>query len=179
MNAAPRAPDDFFVPPGLREPGVEPRGKAAFPRLVRTVGGHEQAQPCRLEILIVENDRRLAQTLKDIVELERAYRVTGIAGDLAQTMAAITAHRPQLALIDIHLGGNATGIEVAARTHEAGIPTLFSTANPLPFPVPELAIGCLCKPYTCYSVSQSLRVVEQLIRGDKPDLDLPLELELY
>ena len=34
------------------------------------------------------------------------------------------------------------------------VPTLFTTANPLPFPVPEIALGCLCKPYSCYSVSK-------------------------
>ncbi|MDQ3140280.1 MAG: hypothetical protein M3Q15_06100 [Pseudomonadota bacterium] len=121
----------------------------------------------------------LATVLKEFIEFEGVHRVTGIARDLAGTLVAIKAHRPGLALIDIHLDGNATGIEVAAKAREYGVPTLFSTADPLPFPVPEVALGCLCKPYTSYSVSQSLRIAQQLIRGCPVDHDVPFELELY
>ncbi len=178
MNAAPRAPDDFLVPLTARDGKAEPRAPGPFPRIVHDAASDERA-PCRLDILIVENDEQLAVMLRDIIELERAYRVTHIARDLAETLGVIAVHRPGLALVDLHLGGNATGIEVAAKTKEAGIPTLFSTANPLPFPVPELALGCLCKPYTCYSVAQALRIAEQLIRGEPVNHDIPLELELY
>jgi len=83
-------------------------------------------------------------------------------------------------LIDLHLAGSATGIEVAARARERSVPTLFTTANPLPFPVPELALGCLCKPYSRYSVSQSLRIAESIIIGNAAEgADIPPERELY
>ena len=178
MNAAPRTPDDF-IPLILYEGNVDLRGPASVRSDPRFAGGDKRPQHGLLEILIVENDPQISAILKDIIEIDGAYRVTGIATDLAETMAAIEAHRPGLALIDMHLGGVATGIEVAVRALEAGVPTLFSTGNPLPFPVPELALGCLCKPYTCYSVSQSLRIVEQIIRGVPVDPQVPLELELY
>ena len=178
MNAAPRTPDDF-IPLILYEGNVDVRGPASVPSDARFAGGAERPGLGLLEILIVENDPHISAVLKDIIEVDGAYRVSGIATDLAGTLAAIEAHRPGLALIDMHLGGVATGIEVAVRALEAGVPTLFSTGNPLPFPVPELALGCLCKPYTCYSVSQSLRIVEQLIRGVPLDPEIPLELELY
>ena len=93
-------------------------------------------------------------------------------------IAAIEAHLPGLALVDIHLGGNATGIEVAAKGARAWRAELFPTANPVSFSVPEVALGCLCKPYTCYSVARSLRIVHQLIRGDPVDRDIPVELKL-
>ena len=178
MNAAPRTPDDF-IPLILYEGNVDVRGPASVRTDSRFGGGNERPELGLLEILIVENDVQISAILKDIIELDRVYRVTGIATDLAETMAAIEAHRPGLALIDMHLGGVATGIEVAVRALDAGVPTLFSTGNPLPFPVPEVALGCLCKPYTCYSVSQSLRIVEQLIRGGPVEHEIPLELELY
>ena len=82
-------------------------------------------------------------------------------------------------LIDLHLDGHATGIEVAARARERSMPTLFTTADPLPFPVPEFALGCLCKPYNCYSVAQTLRIAESLIVGRAANGDVPPELELY
>jgi len=178
LNAAPRIPDDF-IPLVVYEGDVHARAPASVRRDAPVAGGAERPEHGTLEILIVENDPQISMILKDIIEFDRAYRVTAIAADLAETMAAIEVHRPGLAMIDMHLGGVATGIEVAVRAIEAGVPVLFSTGNPLPFPVPELALGCLCKPYTCYSVSQTLRIAEQLIRGDKTDLDIPLELELY
>ncbi|HEU4877488.1 MAG TPA: response regulator [Sphingomicrobium sp.] len=178
MNAAPRVPDDF-IPLIVYDGVVELRVPARSRPTARPSGTVERPEHGMLEILIVENDPQISDILKDMIEFDRTYRVTGIATDLTQTLAAIESHRPGLALVDIHLGGYATGIEVAARTLEAGIPTLFSTGHPLPFPVPELALGCLCKPYTCYSVSQSLRIAEQIIRGDSVDYEVPLELELY
>jgi two-component system, response regulator PdtaR len=178
LNAAPRIPDDF-VPFILYDGNAEVRGRGRGRRKSQFPTIAEQSDQCMLEILIVENDAQLGTMLKDMIEIEPVFRVTNIAGDLAGTLAAIEVHRPEIALIDIHLGGYATGIEVAARMLEIGIPTLFSTANPLPFPVPELALGCLCKPYTCYSVAQSLRIARQLIRGEQVDPDIPLELELY
>ena len=133
-----------------------------------------------MQVLIVENDPQVATALKAIVEINRLHSVTGIACDLDGAMASIEACPPQLVLIDLDLAGNATGIEVAARARERNVPTLFTTASPLPFPVPELALGCLRKPYSCYSVAQSLRIAETIIIGQPADGgDIPPELELY
>ena len=133
-----------------------------------------------MQVLIVENDSDVASILKDIVEIDQAHTVTGIAIDLDGAIASIDACPPQLALIDLHLAGNATGIEVAARARERSVPTLFTTGSPLPFPVPEIALGCLCKPYNCYSVAQALRIAERIIAsGAANGDDVPPELELY
>ena len=133
-----------------------------------------------MQVLIVENDADVASVLKDIVELDQTHRVTGIAIDLDAAIASMEACPPQLALVDLHLAGNATGIEVAARARERQVPTLFTTGSPLPFPVPEIALGCLCKPYSCYSVAQALRIAEHIItNGAANSDDIPPELELY
>ena len=132
-----------------------------------------------MQVLIVENDAQVATVLKDIVEIDHTHVVTGIVNDVDEAMASIAACPPQLVLVDLHLTGNATGVEVAARARERSVPILFTTANPLPFPVPELALGCLCKPYNCYSVAQALRIAERIIVGDPAVGDIPPELELY
>ena len=133
-----------------------------------------------MQVLIVENDADIATVLKDIVEIDQTHTVTGIAIDLAAAIASMEACPPQLALVDLHLGGSSTGIEVAARARERKVPTLFTTASPLPFPVPEIALGCLCKPYTCYSVSQALRIAERIIVSGAANGDeVPPELEIY
>lgn len=133
-----------------------------------------------MQVLIVENDAKLATILKDIVEIDHSHTVTGIVRDIDAAIASIEACPPQLALIDLHLAGTATGIEVAARARERNVPTLFTTASPLPFPVPEIALGCLCKPYSCYSVAQALRIAECIIIGEVTMRDdVPPDLELY
>jgi len=132
-----------------------------------------------MKVLIVENDADVAEMLKDIVEIDRLHIVTGIAVDLDEAIALIVACPPELILIDLHLAGNSTGIEVAARARERHVPILFTTASPLPFPVPELALGCLCKPYSCYSVAQSLRIAERIINHQRVPDEIPFELEIY
>ena len=132
-----------------------------------------------MEILIVEDDLRIAEILKQIVEIDQLHRVACISSDLRSALAAIEHYHPQLALIDLHLAQHTSGIEVAAKARERNVPSLFTTASPLPFPVPEIAIGCLSKPYTCYSVGQSLRIAEQIIGGVPNAEDVPKELELY
>lgn len=132
-----------------------------------------------MQVLIVENDANVATVLKDIVEIDLMHSVTGIATDLDGAIASIEACPPELVLIDLHLAGNATGIEVAARARERSVPILFTTASPLPFPVPELALGCLCKPYSCYSVAQSLRIAERIINHQSVTDEIPFELEIY
>ena len=133
-----------------------------------------------MQVLIVEDDPRVATVLKEIVEIDQAHVVTGIANDLDEAMALMERCLPHLVLIDLSLSGNSTGIEVAARARARDIPTLFTTANPLPFPVPELALGCLCKPYRCYSVAQALSIAERIITGEATNgHDVPPELQLY
>lgn len=132
-----------------------------------------------MQVLIVENDAKLAVILKEIVEIDQMHTVTGIVCDVDGAIASIEACPPQLALVDLHLGGHATGIEVAARARERQVPTLFTTADPLPFPIPELALGCLCKSYNCYSVAQSLRIAERIIDHLSIPNEIPLELEVY
>ena len=51
-----------------------------------------------LKILIVEDDRQLATTLKYLVEDNPRYRVVAIADDLDSAVAAAAEHGPELAL---------------------------------------------------------------------------------
>ena len=67
-----------------------------------------------MQVLIVENDAKLATILKDIVEIDHMHTVTGIAGDLDGAIASIDSCPPQLALIDIVLEEE-DGIQCARR----------------------------------------------------------------
>lgn len=135
-----------------------------------------------LNILIVEDDPLLAETVKDLIELNPRFRVTALANDLASAVAAVEERRPDLALVDLQLANGSSGYAVAARLHDAGIACLFTTARAPGFAVRDLAIGCLQKPYREEDLVRALTEAEDIVKG-RPKLvlrpRLPEPLEIY
>ena len=118
-----------------------------------------------LNILIVEDDSQLAQTLKYLVEDNPRYRVVATAEDADGAMAAAEQHNPDLVLLDLHLANASTGFSVAVRLNDLGVPCLFVSGKAPNFPMPDLALGCLMKPFTADDVHRSLAMAEDLLRG--------------
>jgi DNA-binding NarL/FixJ family response regulator len=118
-----------------------------------------------LNILIVEDDPLLAETVKSLIELNPRFTVTGITNDLASAAAAVEARRPDLALVDLQLANGSSGYAVAARLHDIGITCLFTTAKAPGFAVRDLAIGCLQKPFREEDLVRALIEAEDIIRG--------------
>ncbi|HEX4737424.1 MAG TPA: response regulator [Allosphingosinicella sp.] len=135
-----------------------------------------------MKILIVEDEELLAETLKQLVELDPLHEVTAIAHDLDTAMAAVEANPPELALVDLQLANGTSGFSVAARLHELDIACLFSTGNAPGFPLPDLAIGCLRKPYETDDLARALKEAEDILRGRQKVIlrpRLPEQLQLY
>jgi CheY-like chemotaxis protein len=118
-----------------------------------------------LKILVVEDDRLFADTLKHLIELNPRYVVTGIADDGDAALAAVEERRPDLALVDLRLARGSTGFSVAAKLGELGIPCLFTTGSAPSFPLPDLAIGCLAKPFSEEDLVRTLKAAEDMLRG--------------
>lgn len=118
-----------------------------------------------LKILIVEDDSALATTLKYLVEDNPRYRVVAIADNADEAIAAAEAHCPDLALVDLHLARGTTGFSVAVRLNDFDVPSLFVTGKPPGFPMPDLALGCLLKPFTAEEIHRSLALAEDRLRG--------------
>ena len=135
-----------------------------------------------LNILIVEDDPLLAETVRSLVELNPRFRVTALANDLASAVAAVEAQKPDLALVDLQLANGSSGYAVAARLHDSGIACLFTTARAPGFAVRDLAIGCLQKPYREEDLVRALTEAEDILKG-RPKLvlrqRLPEPLEIY
>jgi DNA-binding NarL/FixJ family response regulator len=135
-----------------------------------------------MKILIVEDEELLAETLKQLVQLDPLHEVTAIARDLDTAMAAVEANPPELALVDLQLANGTSGFSVAARLHELGIACLFSTGNAPGFPLPDLALGCLRKPYETDDLARALKEAEDILRGRQKVIlrtRLPEQLQLY
>ncbi len=118
-----------------------------------------------LKILIFEDEPLLAATIKHLIELSPFRQITGIADDLASALASVEERRPDLALVDLQLARGSTGYSVAVKLGEIGIPCLFSTANVPTFQMPELALGCLSKPFDEADLVEALKTVEDRLRG--------------
>jgi CheY-like chemotaxis protein len=116
-------------------------------------------------ILIVEDEPLFAQTLKYLVELNPLYSVTAIADDRIGALASIARRRPDLALVDLQLAHGNTGFAVAAKLSDLGIPCLFTTGKAPDFPMHDLALGCLVKPFSEDDLVRALKAAEDIIRG--------------
>jgi len=133
-----------------------------------------------LRILIVEDDSQLAATLKFLVEDNPRYRVVGTADDADSALAAATEHDPDLVLLDLHLARGTTGFSVAAKLAEFDVPCLFVSGKAPRFAMPDLALGCLMKPFTAEDVHRSLAMAEDLLRGRETlRPKMPENLTLY
>jgi CheY-like chemotaxis protein len=133
-----------------------------------------------LKILIVEDDSQLATTLKYLVEDNPRYRVVAMTDDLEGAIIAAEQHQPDLALVDLHLARGTTGFSVAVRMQDFNIPCFFITGRAPNFPMPDLALGCLMKPFTAEDVHRSLAAAEDLMRGRETlRPKMPVNLTLY
>jgi CheY-like chemotaxis protein len=135
-----------------------------------------------LNILIVEDEPLLADTLKRLIELNPLFAVTAIADDLPTAMDAVEAQRPDLALVDLQLANSTSGYSVAARLHDRGVACLFTTGRAPGFPLPDLALGCLRKPFQEEDLVRALTEAEDIIRGRQKVVrrpNLPETLQLY
>jgi response regulator of citrate/malate metabolism len=133
-----------------------------------------------LNILVVEDDSQLAVTLKYLVEDNPRYRVIAMAEDADGAVAAAQEHQPDLVLLDLHLAHGTTGFSVAVRLNDLGVPCMFVSGKAPRFPMPDLALGCLMKPFTAEDVHRSLAAAEDLLRGRETlRPKMPPNLTLY
>jgi hypothetical protein len=70
-----------------------------------------------------------------------------------------------LALVDLQLARGSTGFSVAVRLGDFEVPCLFVSGKAPEFPMPDLALGLLVKPFTAEDVHRSLAMAEDLMRG--------------
>lgn len=133
-----------------------------------------------LRILIVEDDSQLAITLKYLVEDNPRYVVVAMAEDSETAIVAAEEHDPDLVLLDLHLARGTTGFPVAVRLNDLGVPCMFVSGKAPGFPMPDLALGCLMKPFTAEDVHRSLAMAEDLLRGRETlSPKLPDNLTIY
>ena len=120
----------------------------------------------RLRILVVEDEGVLALELERLLQKE-GHEVVGIAPYAGLANALARELQPDLALVDLMLENDTTGVETARTLiHEYNVPVVFVTGSP--DAVPEGLAGAyavIAKPFTPQSFLAAFRYVTALVNG--------------
>lgn len=82
----------------------------------------------QLKILIVEDDPMIAESVQDIIGILR-HEIVGVADDAEKAIAICNENLPDLALLDIQIGGDIDGVDLADLLNQNfEIPFIFTTA---------------------------------------------------
>jgi CheY-like chemotaxis protein len=93
------------------------------------MGQAEEMAEHKKSILIVEDEMILAMSTKMALE-EAGYRVSGISSTREKALSMIEQDRPDMALVDITLGGEVVGMDLAQAIREKiEIPIIYMTGS--------------------------------------------------
>ena len=130
-----------------------------------------------MKILIVEDEFMVAMTLKVLLQ-RQGHVVVGIADDVVSSVKEAERTRPDIAFVDINLANGTSGLDAAAELQKSGVICIFLTGTPPNGPRPDLALGCLPKPFSDKSLAATVKIAEAMIEG-LPLPPPPFGLELY
>lgn len=132
----------------------------------------------KLSVLIVEDDRRVAEAIRDSVKVA-GYEVCGIAGTIQQAVSLTRLTRPDLAIIDVDLGEGPDGIELARRlTKITALAIMFLTGDSNRLKEIDVGHAWMGKPYRALDLINALDVVYSIAEGEPVKGRMPPELHL-
>jgi len=114
-----------------------------------------------LKVLIVEDQFLEADSLSIILKKE-GYEIQGIAKSVDEAVKLIDKSKPDIALVDVFLKGNLTGIDLARLLDKKNIPFIFLTANSNSITMDEALatkpFGFLIKPFREREIVMTLNI---------------------
>lgn len=129
-------------------------------------------------LMIVEDEILVAMTLRDELE-DAGYRVLDLTDRYAEAVAVARATPPDLALVNIQLGGRDDGIALAENLKASRIPVLFISGQiNRARTAMAAAIGSLPKPYSAEDMVIAVAYLLAHLAGDDT-LPKPVRLEVF
>ena len=130
-------------------------------------------------VLIVEDQFLIAAQLQAMVE-SLGHEVVGIATDFESACAQAIALDPDLAFVDINLGSEKSGIDVARYFQDCcKTRVVFTTANRRRLAGEYCgAIGAIDKPFTMSGILSALRFIDIKLTDETVALAKPESLML-
>ena len=147
-------------------------------RQIALVKGSSDTDGRRKRLMIVEDEALVAMTLRD--ELEGAgYQVLDLTDRQEEAVAVARKSSPDLALVNIQLGGRDDGIELAKQLKVLDIPVLLISGQvSRAHSAQTVAVGSMPKPYSALEMAQAVAYVLAHLAGDK-SLVRPQGLEVF
>lgn len=105
------------------------------------------SRPLR-RVLLVEDDEAVRDGIGVVLAIEPDLELVGTAASAEEALRQVSVLEPDVVLLDNHLEGPTTGVEVAPRLKAAApaLVVLMCTSDPGDLARGEPAIdGCLCK----------------------------------
>jgi two-component system, response regulator PdtaR len=120
-----------------------------------------------VNILLGEDEILIA--MEQQLYLETAgYSVTGPAATAQDALMMVGTRRHDLALVDVHLACNSSGILVARQLTAVGVPCLFITSHPEEVEASGVGLGCLIKPFSERELICSVEIAMDIMAGRLP-----------
>jgi DNA-binding response OmpR family regulator len=135
-------------------------------------------KPPRPILMIVEDETLVAMTLRDELE-DAGYQVLDLTDRHKEALATARDCKPDLALVNIQLGGRDDGIELAEQLEALGIPVLFISGQvSRAKSAATVAIGSMPKPYSPADMVKAVAYLLAHLKGDD-SLLCPEGLEVF
>lgn len=116
-------------------------------------------------VLIVEDDPQIAESLSDMLEIID-HKVVGIAASYDEAVAKLEEGEAEIALLDIQLKGEKSGIDVAEKIKNGiNIPFIFTTAYADKETIKKASehspYGYIVKPYGMKDINAGIEIAIQ------------------
>jgi DNA-binding response OmpR family regulator len=120
-------------------------------------------------VLIAEDDSSIAGLLEDLL-VGNGYAICGCATTASEAIALGERHRPDLAVLDVHLANDGLGPDVAAALQKGGRCGVLYATGSITRTGLRGAIGdaFITKPYTARGMMAALRIVTAIAAGQAP-----------
>jgi DNA-binding response OmpR family regulator len=129
-------------------------------------------------LMIVEDEVLVAMALRDELE-DAGYRVLDLTDRHSEAVAVAQKFPPDLALVNIQLGGRDDGIGLAENLKALGVPVLFISGQvSRARSAQTVAIGSLPKPYSAADMVLAVAFLLRHLEGDD-SLPKPGGLEVF
>lgn len=130
-------------------------------------------------VLIVEDEVLIGLGLHLMLSLA-GHHVRGPAGSAARALAIAAEDPPEVALVDVNLEGDTTGLELARDLRDCyGTTILFVTADVAQARAArDVGFGVIAKPYHPQTPVRAVELAADA-RAGRPLLRVPRDLELF
>jgi DNA-binding response OmpR family regulator len=116
-----------------------------------------------ISVLIVEDNLMIADLLADLLD-GTGYAVSGIARTVAEAVSLCQAHRPDYAIVDLHLADDLLGTELIGKLAEpTRMGVLFASDNASGLSLTSAqGLAFIAKPFRAEDLVDALAVVVEI-----------------